>query len=231
MLHLIFVFAAVGEMAAESLFDGRTSSGWRTQTSVNFPVASWKIADGALCSIGAGPRADLSTVGEYRNFVLEFEWWIEKGTNSGVKYLVFGTRPNPDTGKLDREVPKALGFELQLIDDERVADARVSPARGTGAMYLFAVPEKVPALAIEQWHQAKLVVQGARVEHWLDGIKVLQVDLESKVLREAMTNQTRADIPKPKHLDELRAEPAKKYPLVLTHHGGKGCYRNLLISE
>ena len=44
------------------------------------------------------------------------------GTNSGVKYLVFGMRPNPEVGRIDSEVPKALGLELQLIDDERVAD-------------------------------------------------------------------------------------------------------------
>src|SRR5262249_29780661 len=46
-----------------------------------------------------------------------------KGTNSGVKYLVFGMRPNPEVGRIDPEVPKALSLELQLIDGERAADA------------------------------------------------------------------------------------------------------------
>ena len=53
-----------------------------------------------------------------------FDWKLAKGTNSGVKYLVFGMRPNPEVGRLDPEVPKALGLELQLIDDEGVADAK-----------------------------------------------------------------------------------------------------------
>ncbi|MCX6612218.1 MAG: DUF1080 domain-containing protein [Acidobacteria bacterium] len=198
-------------LEGQTLFDGRTSAGWQTLMRETFPAAAWRIEDGALCSIATGPRADLSSVKKFRNFELEFDWWIEKGTNSGVKYLVFGTRANPDTGKLDPDVPKALGFELQLIDDERVPDAKVSRSRGTGALYLFAEPGKLPALAVEQWHK--------------------EMDLESAKLREAMVAEKRADIPKPYHLDELKEHPEKAYPLVLTHHGGKGCYRNIRIRE
>ena len=227
----LLVFFPMLCLEGQTLFDGRTSAGWQTLIRESFPAAAWKIEDGALCSIATGPRADLSSVKKFRNFELEFDWWIEKGTNSGVKYLVFGTRANPDTGKLDPDVPKALGFELQLIDDERVPDAKVSRTRGTGALYLFAEPGKLPTLAVEQWHKAKIVVKGKRMEHWLDGVKVLEVDLESAKLREAMAAEKRADIPKPHHLDELKEQPGKAYPLVLTHHGGKGCYRNIRIRE
>ena len=227
----LLLFLPVLCLQAESLFDGRTTAGWQTQTRAVFPSASWKIENESLCSIASGPRADLSTTRKFRNFEMEFDWWIEKGTNSGVKYLVFGTRPNPDTGKFDPEVPKALGFELQLIDDERVPDAKVARSHGTGALYLFAEPGKLPPLVVEQWHNAKIVVKGRRIEHWLDGVRVLEVDLESPALRKAMEAQPRADIPKPRHLDELKQEPGRSYPLVLTHHGGKGCYRNIRIKE
>jgi hypothetical protein len=215
----------------QSLFDGKTPAGWQTQTRSSFPEAAWEIEDGALCSIANGPRADLSSKRSFRNFELEFDWWLAKGTNSGVKYLVFGTRPNPDTGKFDPNVPKALGLELQLIDDERVPDARVAPSHGTGALYLFAAPGKLPPLAVEQWHRAKIIVRGRHVEHWLDGVRVVDVDLESEALRKAMVEQKRPDIPKPHHLDELKQQPAKAYPLVLTHHGGHACYRNIRIRE
>lgn len=229
--RILLLFLPALCLHAQSLFDGRTTAGWQTQTRAIFPTASWKIVNESLCSIATGPRADLSTTRKFRNFELEFDWWIEKGTNSGVKYLVFGTRPNPDSGKFDPDVPKALGFELQLIDDERVPDAKVARSHGTGALYLFAEPGKLPPLPVEQWHRAKIVVQGRRLEHWLDGVRVLEVDLESAALREAMEAQPRADIPKPRHLDELKQEPGKSYPLVLTHHGGKGCYRNIRIKE
>jgi hypothetical protein len=46
-----------------------------------------------------------------------------------------------------------------------------------------------------------------------------------------MEAQAREDIPKLKNLDELKSDPAKKYPLVITHHGGDAWYRNIRIRE
>jgi hypothetical protein len=60
---------------------------------------------------------------------------------------------------------------------------------------------------------------------------VLDTDLESEALRKAMESEQRADIPKLKNLEELKADRAKKYPLVLTHHGGDAWFRNLRIRE
>jgi hypothetical protein len=73
-------------------------------------------------------------------------------------------------------------------------------------------------------------VDGRQVEHWLDGVSVMQADLENGPLRAAMANQRRADIPKPHHLDELHANPAKTYPIVLTHHSGDAWFRSFADS-
>jgi hypothetical protein len=217
----------------QALFDGKTSAGWRTLASPGFPTnGGWVVADGTLKSVATGKRADISTERSFRNFELMFDWKLAKGTNSGVKYLVFGMRPNPETGRIDPEVPKALGLELQLIDDERVADAKLDPSHGTGALYLFAAPTaKLPPLPVEQWHTARILVNGSHVEHWLDGVQVLDTDLESETLRKNMATQAREDIPKLKNLDELKADSAKKYPLVITHHGGDAWFRNIRIRE
>jgi len=216
----------------QSLFDGKTSAGWRTLAGSQFPTGGWVVDDGTLKSVAAGKRADISTERSFRNFELMFDWMLAKGTNSGVKYLVFGMRPNPETGRIDPEVPKALGLELQLIDDERVVDAKVDPSHGTGALYLFAAPTaKLPPLPVEQWHTARIIVNSSNVEHWLDGVKVLDTDLESETLRKTMGTQAREDIPKLKNLDELKADSTKKYPLVITHHGGNAWFRNIQIRE
>jgi hypothetical protein len=217
----------------EPLFDGKTAAGWRTLAKPEFPSnGGWAVEDGTIRSLAKGKRADISTERGFRNFELMFDWKLAKGTNSGVKYLVFGMRPNPETGRLDPEVPKALGLELQLIDDERVPDAKAAASHGTGAMYLYAAPTgKLPALPVEQWHTARIVVRGSQVEHWLDGVKVLDADLESEALRAAVAGEARADIPKLKNLDELKADVSKKFPLVITHHGGDAWYRNIRIRE
>jgi hypothetical protein len=59
----------------------------------------------------------------------------------------------------------------------------------------------------------------------------MEADVESAELRASMAAQPRADIPKPAHLDELKANPAKAYPIVLTHHGGDAWFRNMRIRE
>ncbi len=217
----------------QALFDGKTSAGWRTLAKPQFPTnGGWAIEDGTMKSVGTGKRADISTERSFRNFELMFDWKLAKGTNSGVKYLVFGMRPNPESGRIDPEVPKALGLELQLIDDARVADAKVDASHGTGALYLFAAPTaKLPPLPIDQWHTAHVVVKGSYIEHWLDGVRVLQADLEADVLRKTMEAQKREDIPKLKNLDELKADAKKRYPLVITHHGGDAWFRNLRVRE
>lgn len=217
----------------QALFDGRTSAGWRTLARPQFPTnGGWAVEDGTIRSLAKGKRADISTERGFRNFELRFDWKLAKGANSGVKYLVFGMRPNPEVGRIDPEVPKALGLELQLIDDQRVAGAKVEPSHGTGAMYLFAAPTAaLPPLPVEQWHTARVLVQGSHVEHWLDGVKVLDTDLESETLRKTMAAQAREDIPKLQNLDAWKADASKKYPLVITHHGGDAWYRNIRIRE
>lgn len=177
-----------------------------------------------------GPRADLSTKAVFRNFDLTFDWYLTPGTNSGVKYLVFGTRPNPDTGRYDPDVPKALGLELQLLDDERVRDAKVSPTRATGALYLFAAPSLALRPTPGQWHTARIRVAGSKIEHHIDGKLVLATDLASHKLRQAVAAESRPDIPKPHHIEELLQNPSRAYPLVLTHHGGRACFKNIKVN-
>ena len=204
---------------------------WRTQSKAEFPSHAWNMEDGAIHSIPTAPRVDISTTKNYRNFECEFEWKIGKGANSGVKYLVFGMRPNPLIGRIDPEVPKALGFELQLIDDANVADAKLHPSHGTGALYLYQAPKNLPATPVGQWHRAKIVVNGRQLEHWINGVKVVDADLESPGLRFSMESQSRADIPKPAHLDELKNNKTRAYPIVLTHHGGDAWFRNFRVRE
>ena len=65
-----------------------------------FPTnGGWAVEDGTIRSVATGKRADISTERSFRNFELMFDWKLAKGTNSGVKYLVFGMRPNPDVGR------------------------------------------------------------------------------------------------------------------------------------
>jgi hypothetical protein len=229
MIRLLLGFSlACAAQQWEPLFDGKTTAGWRTQSKDAFPGHAWKIDGGAIQSIAAAPRVDLSTARVFRNFELEFEWKLAAGVNSGVKYLVFGMRQNPQVGRIDPEVPKALGLEFQLLAPEN-AETKHAPEMGTGAMYMYVKPSAVPPHPAGVWHTARIVVKGRHVEHWINGTRVLTADLESPELYQAMAAQKRKDVPRPAHLDELKSQPQKKYPIVLTHHGGDAWFRNIRI--
>jgi len=72
-----------------------------------------------------------------------------------------------------------------LIDDRRHPDAKYGPKRQTGGLY-----DAIPVAPHEpceagQVHHSRLVVKGRHVEHWLNGAKVVEYELESPTLMEA----------------------------------------------
>src|SRR5258708_7382622 len=69
--------------AGTSLFDGRTTAGWRGYRKDSLP-AGWQVVDGALTRVGAG--GDIITTGTYANFELTLEWKISPGGNTGIFY-------------------------------------------------------------------------------------------------------------------------------------------------
>lgn len=157
------------------LFDGHSSAGWLEITGDGFP-ASWKIEDGALKPVaGLLGFQDIRTVGEYRDFELRFEWRISRGGNSGVKYLL---------DKVDRWIPKgvaayharARGFEYQIVDDALNEDALANPKNTAGALYSKLAPSTAAAHAPGEWNESRIIVQGAHVEHWLNGTKVIDCE-------------------------------------------------------
>jgi hypothetical protein len=148
------------------LFDGRTMQGWRGYGKPDAPVAGWEVADGAITR--AGPGGDIVTTDAYRDFELALEWKVPQGGNSGVLYRV-----------LESADPIYYsGPEMQVLDDAHHADGR-NPLTSAGAAYgLYAPPRGVVRPAGE-WNQARLLVRGNQVEHWLNGQKVVSYELGS----------------------------------------------------
>lgn len=158
------------------LFDGHSSAGWAEITGDGFPAAAWKIEDGSLKTVAGLPGfQDIRTNGEYVDFELRFEWRVSKGGNSGVKYRL---------EKVDRWVAKdgrgyharARGLEYQIVDDSLNAEARADPKNTAGALYGKVAPTVAAAHPAGEWNDARIVVRGVRLEHWLNGVKVVDCD-------------------------------------------------------
>ena len=152
------------------LFDGTTTAGWHGYNQATMPEG-WAVKDGALTRVGK--TTDISSDKEYGSFDFRFDWKIAAGGNSGVMYHVV-------------ESPKYkssyfTGPEFQLLDNLRHPDAKAGKNgnRTAGSDYDIYAPAADVTKPIGEWNEARIVINGAHVEHWMNGKKLLEYELWS----------------------------------------------------
>lgn len=193
------------------LFDGQTTDAWRGYNKDTVPEA-WKVVDGALTL--SGERAgDIITTEQYENFDFKFEWRISPNGNSGVFYLV---QEKPDLKQTYHSGP-----EYQILDNGGHPDAKNGADRLAGANYALHAPAKSTARAVGEWNESRIVKKGAHVEHWLNGVKVVEYELWSP--------DWKARVAKSKFNEMPEYARAKKGHLALQDHGDEVAYRNLKV--
>ena len=154
-----------GSKGWRALLQDHSASDWRGWQAPGLP-AGWQVDGGVLHK--DGPVDDLVTTTEYGNFELELEWKIGKAGNSGIFYR--GTR---EYDHIYWSAP-----EYQLLDDANTEDGK-SPLTAAGSDYaLYGVPPGV-AKPFDEWNKTRLIVRGNHVEHWLNGVKVVEYDFGS----------------------------------------------------
>ena len=214
------VILAASTLAGQStssmrpLFDGKTTTGWRGFKKPGFPEKGWVVEDGwlkHLAARGEPSSGDIMTVDTFDNFDLQFEWKVALGANSGVKYLVTEDRKGP------------IAHEYQVIDDERHADAKIGPHRQTAALYDVFPAHDRPMKPAGEWNTSEVIVKGNHVEHLLNGKKVLEYELDSPALREA--------IAKSKFKDIARFGKPQSGHILVQDHGNQVWFRKLEIKK
>jgi hypothetical protein len=233
LLRLLIPLLCVASLAAQtewrSLFDGRTLDGWMWSTAANPPAPSWAAIDGTLQTTpGRGEQVYLLTKDSFRDFELSFEWKTEEGGNSGIKYRFQGYW---DLGKFSdapsgKERIEPIALEYQLTDDERHPDALGDVKHSTGAIYEYKAPDKAGPARAGVWHESRIVARGLHVEHWLDGRRVVAVELDSPEMQKAFAASGR------KGSSALLAKHARREsPLALQFHDGHFWFRNIRVRE
>ena len=200
---------SAAEQAAgwQLLFDGRTTDGWRGYKKTTMP-AGWQVVDGALTRTAEG--GDILTTQKFRNFELSLEWKIAPGGNSGVFY-----RASEDDEAVYWTAP-----EMQVLDDARHPDGK-SRLTAAGADYgLYEAPAGIVKPAGE-WNEARILVNGRHVEHWLNGVRLLQYELWSPDWEVRVRNSKFA--PHPRY-----GRNPEGY-IGLQDHGDWVAYRNIKI--
>jgi hypothetical protein len=195
------------------LFDGKSLNGWRTYQ--NKPSGSWSVKDGSLYCEGSTTnksdlRADLITTQQYENFELSIDWKISPKGNSGIMYRV------------TEEFPAAYlsGPEYQLIDDVNFPE-KLENWQKTGANYAMdAAPTASPHPAGE-WNHTRIIVNGARVEHWLNDRKIVEYEL--------WTDEWKRKKMEGKWKDAAGYGMARKGFIALQDHGSEAWFRNVKL--
>lgn len=204
------------------LFDGKTSAGWQSAKSGNFPEKGWQVKDGMLTVLSSAGQestngGDIITKEQYAAFDLSFEFKITPGANSGVKYFV--TLQEKSSGS-------AIGLEYQVLDDTLHPDAKLgrNDNRTMASLYDLIKAEKQKRFLrpVGAWNCGRVVVYpNNKVEHYLNGIKVLEYIRGSKEYRDLVAIS--------KYAVWKNFGEAEKGHILLQDHGNEVSYRSLKI--
>ena len=190
------------------LFDGRTAAGWRGFRQQTLP-AGWQAVYGALTRIGQS--GDIVTLDEFGDFELRMEWKLLPNGNSGIFYRVTE----------DDDVMWHTAPEYQIIDN--AYKEPLKPGQYAGANYDMHPPSRDATKPIGSWNETRLVVRGAHVEHWLNGVKVVEYELWTPDWERRVAASKFKDFPK--------YARARRGRIGLQDHGDRVAFRNIRIRE
>jgi hypothetical protein len=209
----LFVLPHLGSAQdkAISLLDGKGLTGWVTKDGkpVDAATSGWKMeSDGSLHR--TAKSGDIFTAEEYGDFELTWEWKLASGANSGIKYRV------TNYGK------ELLGPEYQMLDNAKHADGKLLTHR-TGCIYdLFPVKEDA-ANPVGEWNTSKVVAQGGKLEHWINGKLVCSGDTGS--------TEWQAAVAKSKFKNRKDWAKNAKGKIMLQDHGDEVWFRKMEIKS
>jgi len=190
------------------LFDGKTTAGWRGYRQQTLPDG-WRVVDGALTRIGRG--GDIVTVDEFGDFELRLDWKLSKNGNSGVFYRVVE----------DDDVMWHMAPEYQIIDN--AYSEPLKPVQLAGANYDLDPPSRDVTKPIGEWNETRIVARGPHVEHWLNGVKIVEYEL--------WTADWERRVRESKFRDYPAYGRARRGHIGLQDHGDRVAFRNIRIRE
>ncbi|WP_424278294.1 3-keto-disaccharide hydrolase [Eudoraea sp.] len=204
------------------LWDGSTTNGWRGARLDDFPAQGWVIENGELIVLSSGGEestagGDIVTDDLYDNFEFQLDFKLTKGANSGIKYFV-------DTD-LNKGPGSSIGLEYQILDDDNHPDAKLGNHEGSRTMAslydLIKVDPDKPVNPIGEWNHARILSKDNHVEHWLNGMKVLEYERKSDTYKKLVSES--------KYKIWPNFGEADKGHILLQDHGDRVAFKNIKI--
>ncbi len=204
------------------LFDGHSTKGWRGAYMQTFPSKGWDVSDGELRGVlsggmEAGDAGDIVTLNKYTSFDLVFDWKLGLGGNSGVKYFVEERQPKPAGSQ--------PGYEYQIIDDANYIyrGEHLPPRLKTASIYDVVPANLKGDTQMGVWHHSRVLVRGDHIQHWLDGIEVLDVDRKFARFKQGVAESKFNGYP------GFASIPSGY--ILLQDHGHNVAFKNIKIKE
>lgn len=191
------------------LFDGESLEGWHHY--LGDSVAGWQVVNGILSTPGG--QDDIVTNEEFGDFEMTLDWKIMEGGNSGIFYYVI---EDPDYGRMHMTGP-----EFQIIDDENYPQ-ELKDNQKTGANSDVLAPEKFNAHPPGNWNSTRIVSREGKIEHWLNGEKILAFDAHSPEWKNMVANSK---------FSEFAYAQKFQGKIGLQDHGGPVEFRNIKIKK
>jgi hypothetical protein len=202
------------------LFDGKTTNGWKAASQEKFPSEGWKVEDGTLMAVASTKEkpvkgTDIVTVEKFSAFEFQFEFNFAEGANSGVKYFTGNGGPS-------------IGLEYQVLDDKKHPDAKMGVVgnRTMASLYDLIPADKQDRFTkpAGEWNIGRIVVYpDNRIEHWLNGVKVVEYVRGSNIYK--------ALVARSKYAEFENFGMIKEAPIMLQYHNDQVKFRSMKIRK
>ena len=208
-----------------TIFDGKTTTGWRGYNKPAFPDKGWEVVDGTLHCIESGTGeagfgGDVIYDKKLSNFELSLEWKIGPGGNSGIFLLAQEIPDEP----IWKSAP-----EFQLLDNDKHPDAKlgVDGNRMASSLYDLIPAKPQNTKPAGEWNQAGILVYQGTVVFKSNGANVVEFHLWTEDWKKMIADSK---------FKESNGEPfkwflntAKEGYIGLQDHGSDIWFRNIKL--
>ncbi|KAA2217080.1 MULTISPECIES: 3-keto-disaccharide hydrolase [Maribacter] len=201
------------------IFDGNSTDALRGYGIEDFPEGIWYVENGALIANPDTTNRDLVTKQRFRNFELEYEWAVDTAANSGV---FFHMQEDLSMEAGNGNSPNWLdNYELQILDDENFYDTLA--VRSAGSLYDLIKPVAKELKPIGDFNRARLVHNNGHVEHWLNGNKVIEFEMNSPEMKKLLNES--------KFKENPDFHSHQEGHIMFQHHGQRVYFKNIRARE
>ena len=203
------------------LFDGKSLAGWHKYGGQ--PVgAAWMVKDSSIYLDASSKEdwqikggGDIVTDDEYDNFHLKLEWKVDTGANSGVIIYI-----HEDSTKY--RWPWETGPEMQVLDNERHPDAKITKHRAGDLYDLISVSKETVKPALE-WNQVEIKSLNGKLDLYLNGENVVSTTMWDDAWKQLVAGSKFKNMPD--------FGKYQKGHLGLQDHGNNVWFRNIKIKK